>query len=74
MKISPTKKLTLVLKLKENNTLLSLLASKIKYKSRYKICVKCEYFNILKKKCNKCGCLMKIKVRFNTFNCPLNKW
>jgi hypothetical protein len=50
------------------------LSSKEKYRERYKICLKCEHFIKSQKKCNQCGCLMKIKVRFDFFKCPLNKW
>jgi len=39
---------------------------------RLKICEECE-FNKLHI-CTQCGCIIKLKVQWKRFSCPINKW
>lgn len=41
--------------------------------SRYEICQTCPSFTILKT-CKECGCIMPLKVRLRSSECPLGKW
>ena len=40
---------------------------------RYEICQTCPSFTILKT-CKECGCIMPLKVRLKSSECPLGKW
>ena len=40
---------------------------------RWDICQGCEFL-IDDKRCEKCGCFMKVKTRFSTAKCPIDKW
>lgn len=40
--------------------------------SRWSICQSCPFLQ--NDRCVKCGCFMKVKVAFQTSNCPENKW
>ena len=42
--------------------------------SRYNVCKSCERFNTVTYTCKECGCLMKLKVKFITSQCPIGKW
>lgn len=45
------------------------------YEERMEICNKCPF--VLGRKvpiCSRCGCLLKIKARFEIFDCPEGKW
>jgi hypothetical protein len=39
---------------------------------RWSTCQTCEF--LLKDRCTKCGCFMKVKVAFQTSKCPEGKW
>ena len=42
--------------------------------ARLEICNQCEKFISVTKQCRECGCIMPLKARLNTANCPLGKW
>jgi len=42
------------------------------YEYRIRKCVKCQYFDNWK--CEKCGCFMKAKCRFEATKCPIGLW
>ena len=42
--------------------------------SRFDVCKKCKHLNLTLFACEKCGCLMKIKVKFAKATCPIDKW
>tara|TARA_R100001509_G_C4759167_1_gene179087 strand:- start:184 stop:414 length:231 start_codon:yes stop_codon:yes gene_type:complete len=37
-------------------------------------CISCDHFNMVQKRCMKCGCFMKAKAKMDTAKCPLKKW
>ena len=43
-------------------------------KERYDICKSCEYLFKLTKQCEKCGCVMPLKVQIEEASCPMGKW
>jgi len=43
-------------------------------KKRIKLCVSCDQFKQVTKRCGACGCFMPAKVRSEQSKCPLNKW
>ena len=43
-------------------------------KRRYDICQPCEYFIKKSKRCAKCGCYLKQKVKMKISSCPIKKW
>lgn len=43
-------------------------------KIRLTICKSCSSYDYNSKKCSKCGCPMKRKVKFKHAECPRNKW
>lgn len=49
------------------------LASKDLQKHRYEICKSCDSFTTLKI-CQKCACIMPLKVKLIDAECPLKKW
>ncbi|HDQ15208.1 MAG TPA: hypothetical protein ENN41_10390 [Sediminispirochaeta sp.] len=42
--------------------------------SRYAICEECEHFFPVTKQCLKCGCFLKLKVKYVDSSCPVGKW
>jgi len=42
--------------------------------ARYDICKPCEFFKKELTQCAKCGCIMKVKVKFEKSKCPEGKW
>ena len=42
--------------------------------ARYDVCKQCDRFIPITAQCKECGCFMKIKVKFEVPQCPLNKW
>lgn len=40
---------------------------------RLKICMECEHLTIVKT-CNQCGCIVPLKVRILSTECPIGKW
>ncbi len=51
-----------------------LLADKYTAESRYKTCKECPHFKPKSKRCELCGCFMKIKTKIIFTECPINKW
>ena len=43
-------------------------------KRRYDMCQVCEHFVKHAKRCRKCGCYMKHKVKLEVSECPIHKW
>lgn len=41
---------------------------------RMSICERCDRFDKQSKRCNACGCYMKLKVKIPDMKCPLDKW
>tara|TARA_R100000808_G_C2120957_1_gene132275 strand:- start:592 stop:894 length:303 start_codon:yes stop_codon:yes gene_type:complete len=44
------------------------------YKKRMKICESCAHLIKDKNVCNKCGCYLPIKGRWEISKCPIGKW
>ena len=42
--------------------------------SRLAECKECEHFFAPTKQCLKCGCFLKLKVRYEESFCPIGKW
>lgn len=43
-------------------------------KQRYSICESCPEFISLTQQCKECGCFMKLKSKYESAKCPLEKW
>lgn len=43
-------------------------------KLRMNICKECDFYDISKNKCKKCGCKVKYKARLMTEHCPIDTW
>jgi len=41
---------------------------------RFAVCQSCEFFISKRKRCQKCGCFIKIKARMRSQKCPIGKW
>lgn len=41
---------------------------------RYNMCVRCEFFKPVTKRCSQCGCFMKLKTTILKASCPKGKW
>ncbi len=41
---------------------------------RVETCLSCEFLNVQKMKCSKCGCGYKKKATLDKSKCPLDKW
>lgn len=41
---------------------------------RYEICLSCPELIKIQKRCRKCGCFMKQKVKIERAACPIGKW
>lgn len=41
---------------------------------RIEECERCEYYDKKQTRCKKCGCYMKVKVKFINTQCPIGKW
>jgi hypothetical protein len=41
---------------------------------RYNICQSCDNFNKLTTLCKECSCIMLLKTKLQSVNCPINKW
>jgi hypothetical protein len=41
---------------------------------RTMICNQCDEFMAMTNMCRKCGCLIRLKVKFQAAKCPLGKW
>ena len=52
----------------------SVFVSEEKQKERLDICKKCDYFSYKQSRCRQCGCFMTQKVKFETSECPIQKW
>ena len=63
--------------IKETSTYLANGARNVpieEYKRRADICNTCVHFVHSKSTCGVCGCLMHIKAKWQTSDCPKNKW
>ena len=56
--------------MKEKN----LLANEKTTEQRLGICNRCEHYVHMIKLCKKCGCIMPLKTKIQSANCPLKKW
>jgi hypothetical protein len=43
-------------------------------KLRLEECGRCDYYDKQQNRCKKCGCYMKVKVKFVNTSCPVGKW
>jgi len=43
-------------------------------KLRLEECGRCDYYDKQQNRCRKCGCYMKVKVKFVNTSCPVGKW
>ena len=41
---------------------------------RLDMCKGCEHYKPMLSKCDKCGCIMKLKTRLIGAKCPVQKW
>lgn len=41
---------------------------------RMSICQQCEHMDKLNVKCNQCGCFLRVKTKWESEKCPLDKW
>jgi hypothetical protein len=41
---------------------------------RLGICRKCEFFQAVPMRCQKCNCFLNLKTRLETEHCPIAKW
>ena len=58
---------------KEKTAALRITNSETAY-ARYNICKNCAQFRKITRQCKICDCLMFIKTKFETANCPIGKW
>lgn len=49
-------------------------ASEETIEERLRICQSCDRLNKSLGICRECGCIVKLKTRFQSVNCPLEKW
>ena len=52
----------------------SVLVAETVSKLRMEECERCDYYDKKQTRCRKCGCYMKVKVKFNNTQCPIGKW
>lgn len=50
------------------------LASEEENQHRLSICESCPYFIKETKRCNECGCFMKLKTHLKSAKCPCGNW
>ena len=50
------------------------VADRITAMNRYEICKRCPHFKPKFKKCDVCGCFMKLKTKIIFTECPIGKW
>ena len=50
------------------------LASAEEVAKREAICEGCEFYAKESKRCKKCGCLLRMKIKMETEHCPINLW
>ena len=55
-------------------TLLNLFQQAPETTRRLNVCMKCPFLRPESMKCIKCGCHLKLKVRFESEHCPIDKW
>lgn len=41
---------------------------------RKSICESCEFLDVKRKRCSKCGCKYNLKLQLASEHCPVNKW
>ena len=51
-----------------------ILCSEEVSKLRIEECERCNYYDKQQTRCRKCGCYMKVKVKFTNTKCPIGKW
>lgn len=44
------------------------------HKQRLDTCFSCDKFNFISKKCDVCGCIMRVKTWIPDEKCPVDKW
>ena len=52
----------------------SLFADDFEQKRRFDICLPCEHYTPIRKRCKACGCFIEQKVKFTASSCPIGKW
>ena len=52
----------------------SVFVDEFEQQRRYDMCQVCEHFASSAKRCKKCGCFMKAKVKLKSASCPVKKW
>ncbi len=50
------------------------IADDDKIEQRINLCYGCSAFDKEQARCKLCGCVMKLKVRFDAAKCPAGKW
>ncbi len=51
-----------------------LFASDFEQQRRMDICIACEHYTRIRKRCKACGCFLEHKVKFTASECPIKKW
>lgn len=54
--------------------LMDVLKVNPKTTQRLNVCLRCPHLQPKLMKCSKCGCFLKLKVRFESEHCPIGKW
>lgn len=49
-------------------------ASSEEVTKRQQICDGCEFYNKESKRCQKCGCYLRMKIQLETEHCPIGNW
>lgn len=57
-----------------DNLTSNLVVVKEVYNERMNICKSCDSYLKLSHQCRECGCIMNMKAKFRTSECPLGKW
>ena len=53
---------------------MKIFVDKSQAQERYNLCKNCDSYEPITTICKECGCVTKMKVKFSSSICPLNKW
>lgn len=51
-----------------------LMVDEYEQQRRFDICQVCEHYIKHSKRCAKCGCFLKMKIKMKVSECPIQKW
>ena len=52
----------------------NMIAEDEKFNSRMNTCMSCKYLSEDKTTCNECGCILQVKLKFESASCPKGYW